>query len=246
MFEFNHSITIIILLTNLFAMLMVSLYMKFLEKRRTRARLLQQMMEVKEYIHNERKLEAQSYIKCYEDIYACLEANQLQEAQQLMTFYIDSLSEATQHVAEVFDGVTHIGLRAMLIQASYKAKNKGIQFEFGSTYIEKTHFENFNSPHCMEVVGILLDNAVESAQNEIIVLICQEENQLILTIENDNSSVMDLKSIGALNVSSKGRYRGLGLWLIGQRIKYAKWMALNTILEEDRFKQVLSLKTKLS
>lgn len=94
-----------------------------------------------------------------------------------------------------------------------------------------------------EVLGILLDNAIEAAaeteEKHVGLMIEEEGGATTFTIENSTNIEVDLSRIYEKGWSTKGQDRGRGLWIVNENLKKHKNMLLNTIVEGNRFRQEL-------
>lgn len=115
-----------------------------------------------------------------------------------------------------------------------------------------TLFENLKNKHYIEIckiLGILLDNALEAAQNslpkEVIIDVYKEKDSLIIYIENSKKGIIDLNTINNKYVSSKGRKRGMGLFLVKSIInKNDCYILTQEINEKDNFVSKLVIDTQ--
>lgn len=114
-------------------------------------------------------------------------------------------------------------------------------------------FFDFNHLHMpiyefSKILGILLDNAIESASEcEIkqVFLMFRESkanNTQIISVENTYSNKeIDTKSIFEKGISSKKNHSGIGLWEIKQIINQNNNIVLHTTTDEKYFKQQLEI-----
>lgn len=99
-----------------------------------------------------------------------------------------------------------------------------------------------------EIVGVFLDNAVEAASEseEKIVFICigQNEECISITIKNSYSITPHLDKIFEKGYSTKGKERGLGLWIVNSILENNKQVLNNTYIENSMFCQELIIRNK--
>ncbi len=94
-----------------------------------------------------------------------------------------------------------------------------------------------------EILGILLDNAIEAAsesEEKLIRLVVRKiDTSISFSIENSVKEIPDIRKIYEKSYSTKGDGRGMGLWFLNNIIKKNKNIMLNTLTNEKRFKQDL-------
>jgi len=92
------------------------------------------------------------------------------------------------------------------------------------------------------VVGILLDNAIDAAEQTadatITVLLINSEEIVIM---NSCTGMVDLENVFKDGYSSKDNHNGFGLFFVKQYVDQHKNMTLTTIAEENKFIQKLIL-----
>lgn len=94
-----------------------------------------------------------------------------------------------------------------------------------------------------EVLGILLDNAIEAAkasERKIVELFIRRiDENISFVIENAVSEKVDVAKLYEEGYSTKGKDRGLGLYILKRIISKYRNVILNTQAEESRFRQEL-------
>lgn len=94
-----------------------------------------------------------------------------------------------------------------------------------------------------EILGILLDNAIEAAsesEEKLVRLIIKKiDKSISFSLENSVVEMPDIKRIYEKSYSTKGEDRGMGLWFLNNIIKKNKNVMLNTFAKDKRFKQDL-------
>ena len=90
-----------------------------------------------------------------------------------------------------------------------------------------------------KIVGILLDNAIESAEKTkdkiINVEIYRESNIIYIIIDNSFKGKIDINKIGNKNYSTKGNNRGLGLFIINNLLKNSNSISLEQDINNNIF-----------
>lgn len=140
--------------------------------------------------------------------------------------------------------INNPGIYSLLNNEYFKATKAGINFDI-SVFLNINELE-INIYIFSRILGILIDNAIESAEKcseKIIKLsfIREEHNcRALITIENTYSNKdVDLKKIFEKGISSKTNPSGIGLWQVGKYIKKSKNLELKTSKNEKYFKQEL-------
>ena len=115
------------------------------------------------------------------------------------------------------------GIKGLLYYKIYDIRNKGVEVVVNVGRNTISFFDNLESKYYMEickVLGILLDNAGEAAskskEKNVVIDIYKDNrnNKICVYIENSKTGEIDLKTINEKHVSSKGKGRGLGLFIV--------------------------------
>jgi len=134
-------------------------------------------------------------------------------------------------------------IKSILTFKLMMAKEKGIEVEFEAN--ENVSGININTLELVRIIGILMDNAIETAQDvsggKIIVGILSEDGSSVLIVENTCVSVgipkvHELKKSG---FSTKGNGRGLGLSNLCEIIAKYDTVFLETSHNDGWFSQKL-------
>ncbi|MDP4145189.1 MAG: GHKL domain-containing protein [Bacillota bacterium] len=96
------------------------------------------------------------------------------------------------------------------------------------------------------IVGILLDNAIEAAEkcdkpSMQVAIISKEKSVLIAIINNFNDNIPSVYKVYEKGFSTKGENRGLGLSNLKEVIGVYDNISLDTIIENNEFKQLLEI-----
>ena len=134
------------------------------------------------------------------------------------------------------------GLKGLI--SSKITKASALNLETNTEIIEVIEDIAVNNLDMARILGILLDNAIESAaltkDKKLNIVIMKNENCIIFIISN--SFLGDISSINRLykkGFSTKGENRGLGLSIVNDIIKEYPNILLNTEVENNLFKQEL-------
>lgn len=136
-----------------------------------------------------------------------------------------------------------------LIENKYEiAKSKGIKMNIEILCDLKEINENIYE--ITRIMGILMDNAIEAANEceqskEVYFQILKDftNNEKLIIIENTyKNKNVDLKEIYKKNFSTKEKNSGLGLWEVKKILSKTNSLSLNTFKGNDYFKQRLAIK----
>jgi signal transduction histidine kinase len=123
-----------------------------------------------------------------------------------------------------------------------------LNIDFSLTIQDGVKIVDMKISHLCEVLGILLDNALEasldSRQKKIKVLLYSTTEQICFEIANTFEILPQPSRLFEKGWSSKGEHRGLGLWILNNIISKYENVLLNTFIEQDFFKQELILSKK--
>ena len=82
-----------------------------------------------------------------------------------------------------------------------------------------------------KVLGIVMDNALEAAlkTNDKIVFIdvFEQNGQVIIILENSYNNDINMEALRKKNFSTKGKNRGLGLYIANMLLKKSKHITMN-------------------
>ena len=141
------------------------------------------------------------------------------------------------------------GLRGIIYFKINEIKNKNVKFNINiskqlSNNLEK--IDNRTYTILCKIVGIAFDNAIEatlSSKNKQLLFDVYEENDnIIIDIENSFNNKVDLKKLSNKNYSTKGKNRGLGLYIVNKMINGNKKLYLEQKIEDDIFITKLYIK----
>jgi oligoribonuclease (3'-5' exoribonuclease) len=102
---------------------------------------------------------------------------------------------------------------------------------------------NMKASHLCDLIGILLDNAMEaacdSAEKEVVLNIDETEDALVFEIKNSISSPPDRTKMFEKGWTTKGENRGFGLWMAKDIISKYDNVVLNSMIDDDSVVQEL-------
>ncbi len=157
-------------------------------------------------------------------------------------------NEICAEIAKVsfLDNLTSLNIKSAgvlgLIIAKYEyAKELGVEFRI-VTDGEIDEVKMKISEFC-EVLGILLDNAIEAAKDskekKVEVLMKKGDKALSFIVLNGINEQVDVTMICENGYSTKGEGRGIGLGIVNSIVSKYKNVMLNTFADDSQFKQEL-------
>jgi two-component system sensor histidine kinase AgrC len=167
-----------------------------------------------------------------------------QKWSQVEKYYNEICSEIGK--VSFLDNLTSLNIKSAgvlgLIMAKYNyAKEMGVDFRV-VTDGEIDEVKMKISEFC-EVLGILLDNAIEAAKDskekKVEVFMKRGEKALSFIVLNGISEQVDVTMIYENGYSTKGEGRGLGLGIVNSIVSKYKHVMLNTFADDSKFRQEL-------
>ncbi|NCC71460.1 GHKL domain-containing protein [bacterium] len=114
-----------------------------------------------------------------------------------------------------------IGIKGLIYYKIHDMKLKNIKVFLNVSNNSVKYFEKLSSFVYLDIskiLGILLDNAMESAsksaEKEVLIDIYYEDGYIVIYIENTKTGIINLNLINSKNYSTKGKERGLGLHIV--------------------------------
>ena len=99
-----------------------------------------------------------------------------------------------------------------------------------------------------KIMGILLDNAIEGASTSkdkiINVDIYKEKNIIYIVIDNSFNGNIDIKQVNNKNYSTKGKNRGLGLYILSNILENDNYINLEQVILDNIFSSKIIIKEK--
>lgn len=135
------------------------------------------------------------------------------------------------------------GLKGLVYYKIARIKNNDVNFR---TIISDKMYDEFNNLDTKiyykvcKIMGILIDNAVEASINSkektLLIYIYEQCNgNIIISIENSYNSLLDIHDINKKGYSTKGKNRGLGLFIANRTIEEEKLLRLRQYVFESTF-----------
>ncbi len=99
-----------------------------------------------------------------------------------------------------------------------------------------------------KMLGIFMDNAIEAAKETKDKTLCldiyMEDDKVIFYIENSFIKNFKLKDIKRKNFSTKGKHRGLGLYIVDKIYNKSKYIDYSQKIVDNKFVTLITLKIK--
>lgn len=135
------------------------------------------------------------------------------------------------------------GLKGLVYYKIARIKNNDVNFR---TIISDKMYDEFNNLDTKiyykvcKIMGILIDNAVEASINSkektLLIYIYEQCNgNIVISIENSYNALLDIHDINKKRYSTKGKNRGLGLFIANRTIEEEKLLRLRQYVFESTF-----------
>lgn len=135
------------------------------------------------------------------------------------------------------------GLKGLVYYKIARIKNNDVNFR---TIISDKMYDEFNNLDTKiyykvcKIMGILIDNAVEafinSKEKTLLIYIYEQCNgNIVISIENSYNALLDIHDINKKGYSTKGKNRGLGLFIANRTIEEEKLLRLRQYVFESTF-----------
>ena len=171
-----------------------------------------------------------------------------------ITNYIDTLLDNTindseQLLAEV-SRLPRGGLRGLIYSKLLIIKEKKINYNL---LIDKkvsiTKFTKINDKTMVDIckiLGVFLDNAIESVENlkekDIIIEIYMDKKDIVISVTNNFNGEINLEELENIGYTTKGEGHGHGLSLVREILKKNKYIENYKEVYEDNFTQNIKIK----
>ena len=142
--------------------------------------------------------------------------------------------------------INNPSIYAILADKYTKANSKNIQIELG-IFLDLNSL-NIDTYELTRILGILLDNSIEAAQEcerkyiSVRFLMDNRMNRQLVIVENTyNNKDVDTYKIFEKSYTTKPHNTGLGLWEVNKILKKNDNLAIFTSKDEELFKQQLEI-----
>lgn len=144
----------------------------------------------------------------------------------------------------ILEKVNIIELKGLLKIKLTQAISKNIKVSV--EVIEKIDIINWNVVDLCRVVGILIDNGIEAAEDNhrgfINIALFKKYNEIYIIIQNSFlEENISLQQIYKRGFSSKGSHRGLGLSIVKNILSKNRYVSIETTIDENIFTQILKI-----
>jgi two-component system sensor histidine kinase AgrC len=133
------------------------------------------------------------------------------------------------------------GLKGLLYYKVYEMKNFNINVFLNISNkvipkLEKIDSKNFAK--LCKILGIVLDNAKEASENSedknIAIDIYKENKKIVIYVENSTKNDVEISKIYEKNYSTKGKDRGLGLYIAKEIVNNSVIFELEQFINESK------------
>ncbi len=223
---------------------------------------------IKEYIKNKNTLEEQkSLLKIMHEYEYMLEKDRINRHEMLNNLLIlkSYKNKSTKKYEEILNSIISDyqnkghgsysslynlpnGIKGIVYYKISNIVDKDIKFR---SIISKDIYEYFDNMDeklyykICKILGILIDNAIEAAvltEEKVIFIEIYKNKDLEILIENSFSNEIDFDSINKKGFSTKGKNRGLGLYIVNNIVKNCDNLILNQYISANHFVSVLKVK----
>ena len=140
------------------------------------------------------------------------------------------------------------GLKGILYYKVEDMKNNEIDVNINISKKIKSLLDIINTKEYVslcKIFGIVLDNACdaakESKEKSVFIEVFEIENKIYINVENSFKNKVDVNKLKEQYYSTKGKGRGLGLFLANKLIKESESIDMVQRVEEDRFISEITL-----
>lgn len=177
--------------------------------------------------------------------------------------YADENSRLKEYLNELIDEhkniketkiLNHIDKLPSGLKGLVYYKLSGVDEDIKINLFVNSKFSGFNNMSCkdsrdlLKIVGILLDNAIESASKAkkkyILIEISMKRGVFYLNITNSCTKNVDMDKLMDMGFSTKGKNRGYGLAIIKDIIRNDDRYKIDFCVEDNEFTTILEMNTK--
>ena len=141
------------------------------------------------------------------------------------------------------------GLKGIFYYKLYNNDNISLNINISSKIIDISKKINHKEYVLLcKISGIILDNAIEAAavskEKKIFVEIYNSNNEYIINVDNSTNGKVDIDKIKNKNYSTKGKNRGLGLYILDKVLKDSKIIKVEQSVNKNIFNTKIIIKIK--
>ncbi|MCX8132103.1 MAG: GHKL domain-containing protein [Clostridia bacterium] len=164
--------------------------------------------------------------------------------------YINELLETDNKIGSTaILNIKNAGLHGIISSKIKLASDRGISLNLKSIGTIKD-ITNIKISELCEIIGIFLDNAIESTENEndknIEVCILSDDSNIQITIKNPCFLQPEINKIFTPGYSTKGMGRGNGLFIVKKLLEKNQYVLNNTYYNENEKQFIQELAISLS
>lgn len=166
-------------------------------------------------------------------------------------------NDVMNHKSEIFENTFELAniqlvkvnsLKSILISKLSAASENGVKTSF--LIFDELSYVPINEIEIVRILGIVLDNAIEATipykkQAFVECAILRESTEVKIFLSNSiHEELPPLHVLKERGVSTKGKNRGLGLRNLDELVGKNELLSLETILKNDTFCQIISIKER--
>lgn len=174
-------------------------------------------------------------------IYGLIKTGKLDELEKFMDELVSQESKLYSTELLSLTNIKNGAILGILNAKLEKAREHDVKLDI--TVNDEINEINMPLSQFCEVLGILLDNAIEAAADSTEkfakVTISSEGKNISFKIENSCKEKPDIAKMYQKDWTTKGEGRGLGLWIVNNIKRKNKNLILNTIVDDNLVQQEL-------
>jgi len=140
------------------------------------------------------------------------------------------------------------GLKGIFYYKLYGLDDKGFDININVSKkvlvsLKKIKYDDFITLY--KIIGIVLDNAIEASnktKNKYILIDIYENENIVIEINNSYKGNIDLNMINEKYYSTKGKNRGIGLYIINNIIRNNNNISLKQSISNNIFNTIITIK----
>ncbi len=192
-------------------------------------------------IINDMRVFKHNYDNMLASIKSLVEARQIDELERYINEIVEKKNKTDGISNIMLLNIKNAGILGILAFKAENAKKLGIDIKIEVK--DEIMETNVKISDLCEILGILLDNAIEAAcesKNRFVNLrITKNEGTVTFIVENSVEEKPEVGRIFEKGYSTKGDNRGLGLWILKRIINNYNNIMLNTLADGKMFRQEL-------
>lgn len=222
-----------------------SLYIVYLNNKYTKQRIQMERMEMnaevyEKYIKSIRKFKHE-YVNMYSVINGYIDSN---DFQAIKSFFSKDLREENSKLINndnlmMLKNIENLGVRGLISSKIIDAES--IEVNFYLKINNKINDFIIKTIDICKLIGIFLDNALEASEQSekkvVEVSICTDENSIVFAVANSYKDKPNIENISKYGYSTKGKNRGIGLFLADEVVDNYKNILHNTYTKNNLFIQ---------